>query len=312
MSRATAEELPVHEIELIGLDGRNLLAYLAALGTLRVLTLAEPRARVLMSWVEKEWWTPVIHHSRIGTGEELIAALAERVCGEASVNAAWEIGEDLTLSCAEFREHLGASALEATSATREVADYMAAFGSDVFGTGSKKEQMSDTEFRTMSGAGHQHFLGFMREISRGSDAEHLHRTLLEHWNYADSRPSLRWDPSDFRPHALRAGNPSSDPIKTMRGANRLAVESLPMFPTVPVRGRVDTVGFRDRNRETQITWPIWADLLDQRTVGALLASREVQDAERSAMIQRGIVQVFRARRFTEGKYRNFSPAMALL
>src|SRR5471032_875621 len=36
------ERLRMCEIELTGLDGSNLLAYLAALGTLRVLTLAEP------------------------------------------------------------------------------------------------------------------------------------------------------------------------------------------------------------------------------------------------------------------------------
>jgi hypothetical protein len=254
----------------------------------------------------------VIHHSRITTGEELIAALAERVCGEASINAAWNIGADLTLTRTEFRVHLIAGASESTSAKREVADYLAAFGSDVFGAGSKKEQISDTQFRTMSGAGHQHFLGSMRELAKGSEAEHLRRTLLGHWDYADARPSLRWDPSDYRPHALRAEDPTSDPIKTMRGANRLAVEALPNFPTTTEGGRVGTVGFRDRNRESEITWPIWADPLDQCTVGTLLASKEVQDAERLTMIQRGIVQVFRARRFTEGKYRNFSPARALL
>ena len=35
----------MHEIELVGLDGGDLLGYLAALGTLRVLTLAEPTRR---------------------------------------------------------------------------------------------------------------------------------------------------------------------------------------------------------------------------------------------------------------------------
>jgi hypothetical protein len=302
----------MHEIELIGLDGANLLAYLAALGTLRVLTLADPGADVRMSWVEKGWWTPVIHHSRISTGEQLIAALADRVCGEKSVNAAWRIGGDLTLTPAVFRGRLTEFALEATSAKRDVVDFLAAFGSDVFGAVSRKDQISDTEFRTMSGAGHQHFLAFMRELAIGSEAGHLRRTLLQHWDYADARPSLRWDPSDFRPHALRAQDPSGDPIRTMRGANRLAVESLPIFPTLPGGGRVHTVGFRDRNRTTEVTWPIWADPLDQCTVGTLIASKEVQDAERFTLTQRGIVQVFRARRFTEGNYRNFSPGRPLI
>jgi len=67
----------MREIELVGLDGGNLLGYLAALGTLRVLTLAGPEADVRMSWVDKGWWRPVVHHSRIGTGEELVAALEQ-------------------------------------------------------------------------------------------------------------------------------------------------------------------------------------------------------------------------------------------
>jgi hypothetical protein len=263
-----------------------------------------------MSWMEKGWWTPVIHHSRISTGEELIAALAERVCGEASINAAWNIGADLTLTRAEFRVHLAAGASEATSAKREVADYLAAFGSDVFGTGSKKEQISDTEFRTMSGSGNQHFLKSMRELATETGLGHLHRSLFDEWDYADDRPSLRWDPADYRPHALRAENPSGDPIKTMRGANRLAVESLPIFPTIP--GGVGTAGFRDRNGETEITWPIWADPLNLSTVASLLASDDMQGGGWLTMAQRGVVQVYRSQRFTRDKKRNFSPARALV
>jgi hypothetical protein len=302
----------MHEIELIGLDGGNLLGYLAALGTLRVLTLAEPEAEVRMSWVDKGWWRPVVHHSRIGNGEELVAALEQKVCGESSVSAAWEIGEDLTLTRAEFGRHAGAQALSATPTQREAADFLAAFGSEALGTGTKKEQMSDTEFRTMSGAGHQHFLGFMRELARGTGTGELTRALLEAWDYSDDRPSLRWDPADYRPHALRAEDPSGDPIKTMRGANRLAVEALPLFATVPERRQLRTVAFDDRDGGTEITWPIWIAPLNLNTVASLVASKEVQNADRATMSRRGIVQVFRARRFTEGKYRNFSPAKAVL
>ena len=302
----------MREIELAGLDGGNLLGYLAALGTLRVLTVAEPEAEVRMSWVDKGWWRPVVHHSRIGTGEELVAAIEEGVCGESSINAAWEIGNDLTLTRSEFGGHMRARASDATAGQREAADFLAAFGSDVFGTGPKKEQMSDTEFRTMSGSGHQHFLGFMKELARGTDKEHVKRALLEPWDYADDRPSLRWDPADYRPHALRAEDPSGDPIKTMRGANRLAVEALPLFPTVPEGRQVRTVGFCDRDGKTEIAWPIWVEPLNLSTVASLLASEGVQEGDQSTLTHRGIVQVFRARRFTRDKKRSFSPARAVL
>src|ERR1035441_9221175 len=145
----------MHEIELIGLDGANLLAYLAALGTLRVLTSADPERNVRMSWVDRGFWRPVVHHASTRTGEELLTILEKRVCGEKSISAAWRIGKDLTLSCSDFGGHMRDAAAVATIAERETADFLSAFGSDVYGAGSKKELMSDTEFRTMSGAGHQ-------------------------------------------------------------------------------------------------------------------------------------------------------------
>lgn len=302
----------MHEIELIGLDGRNLLGYLAALGTLRVLTLAEPETAVRMRWIDKGWWRPVVHHPRINTGEELVRAVEAKVCGESSINPAWGIGKDLTLARIGFARHLRAQASAATLDLRGAADFLTAFGSDVLGTGAKKELMSDTEFRTMSGAGHQHFLGFMTELASGCRTEHLARALLGPWDYADDRPSLRWDPADYRPHALRADDPSGDPIKTMRGANRLAIEALPLFPTAPEGRRIRTVAFRDRERKTEVTWPIWIEPLSLSAAASLLASEDVQKADRSTMTRRGIAQVFRARRFTDGKYRNFSPAKAVL
>jgi hypothetical protein len=300
------------EVELAGLDGSNLLGYLAALGTLRVLTVADAEARVRMRWVDNGLWTPVLFHSKIATVEELLTSLEQKVCGESSANAAWKIGDDLTLTRAAFREHLEAHSERAGSSERETVDYLTAFGTEAFGVGPKKEQMSDTEFRTMSGAGHQHFLGFMRELAAETVREQLRRALLEPWDYGDDRPSLRWDPTDYRPHALRAEAPSGDPIKTMRGANRLAIEALPLFPAIPARRRLHTVGFEDRNKETEITWPIWTDRLGLDTVRTLLASEEVQKGDRSTMARRGVAQIFRAKRFTEGQYRNFSPARALL
>ena len=208
----------MHEFELQGLDGSNLLGFLASLGVLRILTNVSADADVWMKWVRSGGWVPVILHSRIGEREELIEMLAQRVCGERSINAAWEIGNDLTLDSREFAALLRRYAMEAQPDRRETADYLAAFGSEAIGSGPKKEQMGDTEFRTMSGAGHQHFLGFMKDLAIETEPEHLRRALFDTWDYADPRPSLRWDPADYRPHALRAEDPSGDPIKTMRGA----------------------------------------------------------------------------------------------
>lgn len=303
----------MHEIELPGLNGENLLAFLAALGTLRILT---GNADVRMRWVDHGFWKPIIQHTDLCTADALIEELAEKVCGESSISDAWNIGDDLTLKQSDFRKYMQSEALKALPDQRSTIDFLAAFGSDVFGSGPKKEQISDTEFRTMSGAGHQHFLGFMKELARLTTSGHLRRTLLEQWDYADDKRSLRWDPADYRPHALRSIDPSHDPIKTMWGVNRLAIEALPLFPTIPAGTRVRTLGFRGRGGETEITWALWTDSVDLMTIFSLLAMDELQQEDMTfysdVLARRGIIQVFRAQRFTDGKYRNFTPAKALL
>ena len=322
----------MHEIELIGLDGRNLLGYLAALGTLRVLTLAEPDAEVRMSWVDKGWWRPVVHHSRTGTGEELVATLGRRITPPISVkpknrggkkqagpsdddyrtkaldNANGAFSRDfLDLSLADFRKELEARVQEHEE--REVADFLASLGSDCFAENKNGDEPATTEFRAIGAGNNEGFLGFMRTIHIESGANHLHKALFAEWDYSDPPPFMRWDPNEYRPHALRADDPAKDRERNnVRGANRLAIEALPLFPTVPAAKRLGTTGFE----KDRITWPIWVHPLNLSTVAALIASAEIQKADRSTMARRGIAQVFRANRFTEGKYRNFSPAKAVL
>jgi hypothetical protein len=300
----------MHEIELSGLDGRNLLAFLAALGAMRVLVLASPDALIRMRWHSRGGWVPVVLHSKIASEDELLEVLEACVCGEQSVNQTWKIAPDLTIGRVEFSQLLR-DCLEMTRPSdRGSADFLAAFGSEAFGKGPKNEQMSDTKLRALGG-GQQRFLGSLCELAGVCDREHLRRSLFAEWDYGDGRPSLRWDPSDYRPHALRADDPAKDPIRTMRGANRLAIEALPLFPTVPCGRRVRTVGFNDDN---EITWPIWRVPLDLDSAASLLASAEIQESrpDRLAASRRAISQVLRARRFTDGKYRNFSPAREML
>jgi hypothetical protein len=292
----------MYSTELIGVDGGNLLGYLAALGTLRVLTIGCSSADVRMEWVHQGTWRPVLHHSGVASEEELLGELDRLVCGDATVDPAWRIGDDLNLTAVEFGKIMCAASEESDRRRRSTVDFLASFGGDVYASGPKKETMSDTAFRTMSGAGHQHFLGSMRELAATTEREHLRRALLAEWEYADGRPSLRWDAADYRPHALRAKDPSTDPIRTMRGANRLAVEALPLFPVVPSARRLRTTGFDQTG--AQVEWPIWTDRLELRSVASLVAAR-------METLRPGVAQVYRAARFTEGKYRNFSPAKAL-
>lgn len=301
----------MHEIELTGLDGSNLLGYMAALGTLRVLAIADPKDRVRMKWTRSGAWVPVLVSARLKDAEDVIQALEARVCGERTINPAWTIAKDLTLSCQEFRAHLDRH----EDLDPQEAEFLAAFGSEAYRSGPKKDQMTETEFRF--GAGQQRMLEFMTKLAETTSAEQIRRALFDLWDYEDDGPSMRWDPADYRPHALRAKDPSPDPIRTMRGANRLAVEALPLFPTAACTGRkVRTVGFMRRKGRTEFTWPIWNEPLGLDSVKALLASAEIQEdrPERRAMTSRKIEQVFRAWKFKEkdGRYRNVTPARALL
>jgi hypothetical protein len=296
--------MPLAQIELRGLDAANLLGYLAALGALRALDLADPDAGVRLSWSEAAgWWMPVVHHPVLDANG-IAGRLAEWLGGE--VNAAWTIGDDLTISREQFAKHARAASLRAATgdgdALREC-EFLAAFGSDGSEARSTPTLIGDTAFRTLGG-GRQRFLGSMRELQAGTTEKHIRAALFDKWKYADGKPAMRWDPNDFRPHALRATAPKDDPVRTVRGANRLALEALPLFPTMPTARGIRTTGFQGGS----ITYPVWQPPLDRATVASLLGLQfEPWDNLRA----RGVEQLFRATRFTEGQYRNFSPSEAL-
>lgn len=70
-------------LTLTGLDGGNPLAFLAAIGTLRSLTLAWPDKDVRMSWTQRAGaWRPVVKATESLTPSAVAAAVAERLrCG---------------------------------------------------------------------------------------------------------------------------------------------------------------------------------------------------------------------------------------
>src|SRR5260370_33716917 len=126
----------MHEIELSGIDGSNLLGYMAALGTLRVLTLAGRDSQVRMRWADRGVWMPVILHSGIAGPDELVAAVGDRGCGEDTADTAWQIGDDLKHSQAEVCVRLLALSPAASPHERANADFMAAFWSEAYDDGA--------------------------------------------------------------------------------------------------------------------------------------------------------------------------------
>lgn len=304
------------EYALSGLDGSNLLGFLAALGTLKAVSDMSPGADWRMRWTNDTGpWRPILEGSAASQPDDLVADLAAHL-GSTS-NRALEIAENLNIPSAAFRS-LALEAQEAAkSDDRRYADYIAAFGCENAVARNRKGQpIQDTFLRTMSGTGHQHFLGTMLKTVAEAGPEHLRRSLFEPWQRRDPKLGLRWDPAEYRPYALRWGNPSKEDATTERGANRLAIEALPLLPTaITHSGRLQTTAFTQRvGYGTLISWPIWTVSINIDTVASVLRLDELQPTPQResprwhSLTQLGIAAVYRSRRFIDGHYLNFTAA----
>jgi hypothetical protein len=301
---------------LKGLDGSNPLAFLAALGTLRTATLAWPGPdhRCRMAWKRAEGrWRPELS---VESEQEfnLVAALDKELARKPN-HKAFELSEDLTIKIEEFRKQAVKAQKAGTNKERRFADFLAAFGSETVKSINDPRIIADTALRTMSGVGHQHFLGTMRQLSKDTKSEHLRRALLEPWRYDDplEKHTMRWDPHDDVRRALRWSEPSGDPARKVQGsvwgANRLAIEGLPLLPTVPVGNRVETTGFIQRKDIGVLwTWPIWVGEVSVEVVRSLLALDELRAElpDRRQLDAMGIKEIYRCERITQGRFRNFT------
>jgi hypothetical protein len=307
-------------IELIGLDAQNPLAFLAAIGTLRALTLMYPMLDFQMAWkVNAGSWRPTLSSSTNSfDAEALCDSLADWLATPPQLKLLETIGDNLTLSPSEFGDLARVTLTNAClSDPPDLAslDFLAAFGSDGTWQAHSKDRslMQDTALRTMSGAGHQHFIKFMREIIASTSSAHLYSSLFVNWTYEDEGRgmNLRWDPIDDRRYAMRWKNPSSDPAVTMRGANRLAIEALPLFTTATIRSDLRTTSFRTvPRRGTFWFWPIWEQPINLFAIRSLIQHPGLTvEKPLAALSKLGVSAVFQSQRITVGKFRNFTPAV---
>lgn len=290
---------------LAGLDGSNPLGFLAAVGLLRTIALADAHGDWRMQWTMRRGWLPVVLGKKPIVQGQLVEMLHQEL--QRGSGPEFTFAANLNLVPKEFGPVASCAQSRATAGDRRYADFIAAFGCEAVVAGNDKT-IQDTALRTMSGAGHQHFLGSMKDLVDQTGADHLRRSLFESWDYSDLRLGLRWDPAEDRRHALRWDNPSGTAPKTMHGANRLAVEALPLLPTAPFNQRLATTGFSIRERTTLFTWPIWVCQLGVDVVRSLLALPEIQRPipDRALLGGMGISEIYRSQRITVGKYRNFT------
>lgn len=303
-----------YAIELPGLDGSNSLGFLAALGTLRTVATAWPKHGIRMSWRGLQ---PELHSDVEATPDGIIEAICLELHGSQE-HPAFGLDKNLEVPPGQFRLFAQSAAAAAAPPDRAWADFAAAFGCDaVAGEKNREIVILDTALRTMSGTGHQHFLGSIRNIAQNTKGEHIRKALFEPWRYDDpvEKLTMRWDPVDDQRYALRWHNPSGDKTRRQRGSvlggNRLAIEGMSLLPTMPTGRTLATTGFTGRHaRDTFWTWPIWNRAVSLDVVRSLLAMRELQVDEppRDHLLKLGVVEIYRAQRLTIGKYRNFAPA----
>lgn len=160
----------------------------------------------------------------------------------------------------------------------------------------------------------------MRNLIETCRPEHIEKTLFRPWRYDDPTQSLslRFDPSDDNRYAQRWRDPSGDPSRkssgSMLGANRLAIEAIPLLFTAPGKRHLLTTGFTGtRSGDTFFHWPIWDQPLPLSVTQTLLWSRELvaKPTDAICLRHRGIVAAFCSQRITVGKVRNFSSGRAL-
>jgi len=308
-------------LALPGLSGANLLGFLAALGVLRTATLIWGPGSVQMDWtLINSTWCPRLFLNDVIDETNLASRLATQLMAAEQLNA-FQLGNDLNLEIAAYRQALQAAQQTCQPSNRQDVDFLSAFGCEAVEAttnGKSNGHISDTAFRTMSGAGHQHFLGTIRTFIVDTKEEHLRKVLFEDWQYDDplEKHSMRWDPLDDIRYALRWANPSGDKDRkitgSMWGANRLAIEALPLFPAFPAANRLVTTGFIEQRKRhpARFTWPIWEGPVNMDCVRSLLSMSELQEPvpDRQQLSPLGIVEIFRSERITQGKFRNFTSA----
>jgi hypothetical protein len=295
------------KFDLVGLDGANPLGFLAALGTLRTATTHWKEYSPRMGWSQSfGGWRPYLEIEDNISEEPFIEGLNSEL-QKMKDHQAFKFADNFPVSAEKYRDEL-VRAVRASDG-RVLLDFLAAFGSETIK--DDKGNINDTAIRC-SGAARQLFFVDIRTLVNETNTRNLKEALIKPWAYQDDKPNMRWDPNDDRRYALRWKNPSPDKIKTVRGANRLAIEGMPLLPTIPVSGQLETTGFMQNGRKIFWTWPIWAPAVSIDIVRSLLSLNELQTEkpDRRILATRGIIEIFRCQRIKPNdKYRNFTPAV---
>jgi CRISPR-associated endonuclease/helicase Cas3 len=304
---------------LPGLDGTNPLGFLAALGVFRMLANCRGAESVRMKWSPSGGtWVPMISTGSGDTPDQdaildvLCNGLAKDIAAHPAqllnnLKTAGDANPDRRRVFTDVLSQRDPSAADGRAWT----DWLASVASDIAPADAINQLQT---------ARRDYYYKNLASVIEKTTRDHLRRSLFQSWDYADplDNQSLHLDPSEDRRHAHQWNQPSGDPGRKksggMLGANRLAIEAIPLFTSLPEGGTLRTIGFSgNRSTDTRWTWPIWNVGVTLSVVRSLLLLPELQKespkpAEVAVMRARSIVAVYRTHRILVGKTPNFTPA----
>ncbi len=297
-------------VELVGVDGSNPLGFLAALGLLRVASVASPSAR--LGFAPDGSFSAFL--DGIGSSSELVslvAADAERAAGSPGWRLTYTKVEkrgskevaDLKAPPEDFRGFLGRCLEFWIAGDGEAVAYAAAFGTDVAVDGKGNTKPTAFHFT----AANQQFLGAVEMIRASLDREWIETSLLKgHGGRPGS--NLRWDPGAERNWALMASNPNDDGTRVDAPLEWLAFRGLPLLPSFPRGSRIITTAVVGRGDDMTFTWPLWSPPASLTTLRSALQLDWEDDARERKV--RGVFALCRSsiRRSSQG-FGNFGPAV---
>ena len=300
-----------NSILLKGLDGSNPLAFLAALGTLRTLTLALPGETVKMNWEQYEGaWRPRIGCSLGSDNDAIIEGLDKALIRHRSSHPTRFIDyKSSNRDAAEFYQSVRAGG----TIEPEQDAWIAALTNDIYPDATSPLQLTRSDY----------FVGNLNQVMANTTADHLRETLLQPWRYDDalSGQSLHLEPTEDRRHAYQWNQPSGDPNRNksgnMLGANRLAIEALPLFLGLPSTNpaRLLITGWTGvRSDDSTWTWPIWETRNTLAVARSTIALAELQaiKPQRDRLVPAGVGVAYRCRRILFEKTPNLTPSVCVM
>lgn len=316
---------------LDGLEPDNLLAFLALLGLLRALELAQPEWYPRAYWdIQRTPFRPVLTTREQTTAEEVSTRALDGllIFRDALLPFSWPRSKQgnakkaALLSNWARKRTLSRRCLSALSAcssdqTKRLVwqlrcDLLAVSGADE--VDDKKGHVFDISPMKLP-SGQMAFIGAQFDAISACKVDNIYNSLFNTWTYSHRKNSLRFSPEEARRYAYRASDPSPEGSRTELGASTLSGLGLLAFTMSEARPHWRMVGYAGRRGEGYISWPIWNEPdgtgASLHAVMAMLRSVTLEERQKSS-IYNLVHMIALARRYvldpSQGDYGNVTRA----